>query len=66
MHNMLCIQYLQICGRVLTASEQVPVASKRVQVASELVPVASRQVLIGCEGDWKAVLDAEIPPHPHG
>ena len=49
MHNMLYIQYLQICRRVVMASEQVPVASQPVRVASQDVPVASQQVLIGYE-----------------
>jgi hypothetical protein len=49
MHNMLCIQYLQIWGRVLMGSQCAPVASKRVAVATEVVPVRTRQVLMRYE-----------------
>jgi len=49
MHNMLCIQYLKIYGRVLMASERVPVASWRVLMSRPPVPVASRQVLMRYE-----------------
>ena len=54
MHNILRIQYLQICGRVLMRSQCAPVASKRVAVATEVVPVRTRQVLIGYEPRLKA------------
>jgi len=49
MHNMLCIQYLQICGRVLMASEQVLMSRLCVLMSRPPVPVASRQVVIGYE-----------------
>jgi 3D (Asp-Asp-Asp) domain-containing protein len=66
MHNMLCMQYLQISGQVPMGSQCAPVASKCVAVATEVVPVRTRQVLIGYEGDWKAVLDTKIPERQYG
>ena len=61
MHNMLCIQYLQLYTRVPVASEQVPVASKRVGVASEYVPMASRRVIIGSNARPKPGFLAVLP-----
>jgi len=49
MHNMLCTQYLQICGRVLMASERVLVSRLCVLMSRPPVRVASQQVLIGYE-----------------
>ena len=46
---MLCIQYLQICGRVLMASEQVLMSRLRVLMSRPPVRVASRQVLMRYE-----------------